>query len=218
MSQRTFAVGTTSVPLIVTLNSAGPVTGETVKARIIVPWLGLGFDFSDDTFKLIGLVVTPELTLTEALTPGGVYFGLWNTSTIVLDADVIVLYQAIGTNAFIADDPVSFQTAGTGSTTIVNAFVQAVFDATNNTLTIVGGIKNAESGLIVSTSATFTVKNELGQTLFAGNTTSVTGIHRHIFPNVSLPPNRILLIHADFVAPPSTFSTVEPITVLGAGA
>jgi hypothetical protein len=218
VTQRTYPVGTSSTPLIVTLNNGGPVTGETVKARIIVPWLGLGFDFSDDTFKLIGLVVTPELTLTEALTPGGVYFGLWNTSGIVADADTIVIYQSVGPNDFIADDPVTFYTAGAASTAIINAFVQAVFDATNRTLTVVGGIKNAESGLIVSTSATFTVKNELDQVLFSGGTTSTTGIHRHIFPNVSLPPNRILLIHADFVAPPSTFSTVEPITVLGTGA
>jgi len=218
VSQRTYPVGTTSVPLIVTLNNGGPVTGETVKARIIVPWLGLGFDFSDDTFKLIGLVVTPELTLTEALTPGGVYFGLWNTSSIVADAETIVLYEATGTNAFIADDPVSFQTAGSSTASIINSFVQAVFDATNRTLTVVGGIKNAESGLILSTSATFTVKDELGQTLFAGSTVSTTGIHRHVFPNVSLPPNRILLVHADFFAPPSTFSTVEPLTVLGRSA
>lgn len=218
MSQRTYPVGTSSVPLIVAINDNGPVSGVTLKARVIVPWSALEFDFNDNSFKAVGTAVTPQVTLTESVTSPGVYFALWNTTSVVADADVIVLYEATGLATFILDDPVSFQTAGTGTTSIVSGFIQAVFDRSNRTLTVVGGVKNAESGLLASTAANLLVKDELDQTLMAATTTSTTGLHRHVFPNVSIAPNRILLVHASFTVGPSTYDTVEPLTVLGTGA
>lgn len=218
MTQRTYPVGQTSVPLIVTLNDTGPVSGVTVKARALVPWAGLEFDFNDNSFKAAGSAVTPQATLTESVYTPGLYFATWNTTSVVADADVVLIYEGSGLATFIMDDPVSFQTAGTGTTSIVNGFVQAVFDRTNRTLTVVGGVKNAESGLLASTSANFEIRDELDQVLMAATTTSTTGVHRNVFPNVSIAPNRILLVHASFTLGPSTYDVVEPLTVLGAGA
>lgn len=215
MSQRTYPVGTTQVPLILTIDREGPVSGLTITARIIVPWTNYAFDFSDNTFKPYGSVVTPTVTLTEWGGYPAIYFYLWDSSSIVTDSDVMVLYECVGTAPFIYDDPISFQTAGSGTTSIINGFCQAVFDLTNRTLTIVAGVKNAESGLLPSTSATFTIKDELGQVEFSGTSTSTTGIHRKIFPNVNLVPNRIYLVDAVFVVGASTFNIVEPITTLG---
>jgi len=215
MSQRTYPVGTNQVPLILTIDREGPVSGRVVTARIIIPWTNQAFDFSDNTFKAFGAVVTPTVTMTEWSSYPAIYFYLWNCSTIVADADVMVLYESVGSTPFIQDDPVSFQTAGTGTTTIVNGFSEAVFDQTNRTLTIVAGVKNAESGLLLSTSATFTIKDELGQVQFSGTSTSTTGIHRKIFPNVNLVPNRIYLVDATFTVGASSFNVIEPITTLG---
>lgn len=215
MTQRRYPVGTASVPLILTIDREGPVSSLSITARIVVPWSNIAFDFSDNTFKPFGSVVTPTVTLTEYTNVPGVYFALWNSSTIVSDSDVLVIYESVGSAPFIYDDQVSFHTAGVGTTSIVAGFSQAVFDQTNRTLTIVSGVKNAESGLLNSTSATFTVKDELGQVQFSGSSTSTTGLHRKIFPNVNLVPNRIYLVDASFVVGPDTFNVVEPITTLG---
>lgn len=214
MSQRTYPVGTAQVPLVMTVNQSGPVTGLTITARIIVPWVGLGFDFADNSFKPVGSLVQPTVILAAATTPG-VYYALWNTSGIIADAETIVVYEC-ASPAFIQDDPVSFQTSLTGGGgQIVNAFVEAMFDSVQNTLTIVGGIKNGESGLIASTDGIITVKDELNNLLLSQTTTSLTGFHRAVFPNPKIPPNRILFIFADFTVGASTFSTVETLAVLG---
>jgi hypothetical protein len=215
MSQRTYPVGTSQVPLILTIDREGPVSGLVVTARIIVPWTNYAFDFSDNTFKPFGSVVTPTVTLTEWGSYPAIYFYLWNSTSIVTDSDVIVIYESVGSAPFIYDDPISFQTAGAGTTTIINGFSQAVFDQTNRTLTIVAGVKNAVSGLLPATSATFTVKDELGRIQFSGTSTSTTGLHRKIFPNVNLVPNRIYLVDAVFVVGASSFNVIEPITTLG---
>lgn len=215
MTQRRYPVGTTSVPLLLTIDREGPVSGLAITARIIVPWSNQAFDFSDNTFKAFGAVVTPTVTLTEYANVPGVYFALWDSSVIVSDSDALVIYESIGSAAFIYDDQVSFHTAGVGTTSIVNGFSQAVFDQTNRTLTIVSGVKNAESGLLLSPTATFTIKDELGQIQFSGTSTSTTGLHRKIFPNVNLVPNRIYLVDASFVVGPDTFNVLEPITTLG---
>lgn len=217
MSHRTFPVGQSSVPLIVTVNNNGPVTGLTVTARVLVPGTNLEFDFNDNTFKTIGSAVQPTLTLTEIVSPisGGVYVGIWDTTSIVADTETLVLYESTGAATFIADDPVDFQTAGAGTTTIINGFIEAAFDKTNRTLTLVGGVKNAESGLIASSAAVFTVKDELGNTVFVANTTSVTGVHRAVIPNVSIVPNRVLVVEADFTVGPSTVSTIDTLAVIG---
>lgn len=215
MSQRIFQTGVSSVPLILTLNNNGPVTGSTVNATIIVPWNGLEFDFNDNTFKTAGTALSPIQAMTESTQQAGVYFFLWNTTSIVADTDVIVVYQSVSPQ-FVQDDPVSFQTsAAGGGSSIVDAFISPVFDEKNGTLTILGGIKNGESGLIVSTSATINVSDELGNLIISQSTTSTNGFHRAVFNNVQIPPNRVLIVEADFDVGASTFSTVETITVLG---
>ena len=217
MSHRTFPVGKASVPLILTVNNNGPVTGLSPFARILVPALSLEFDFGDNTFKAAGTAGTPTIPLAElpSPSPGGVYFASWITSSIVADTDTLVIYESTSGTIFIADDPVDFQTAGAGTTTIINGFLEAAFDKTNRTLTLVGGVKNAESGLIASSAAVFTVKDELGNVLFVANTVSTTGIHRAVIPNVTITPNRVLIVEADFTAGASVISTVETLAVIG---
>ncbi len=78
-----------------------------------------------------------------------------------------------------------------------------------------GGVKNAESGLIASTAGVFTIKDELGNTIKVATTTSTTGVHRAILPNVQLPPNRVLIVEADFTVGPSTVSTIETLALIG---
>jgi hypothetical protein len=214
MSQRVYPVGTSQVPLVVTVDDDGPVSGVPITAKIIAPWAGTQFDFSDNVFKAVASVVQPTVVMTESLDHPGVYFSLWNTSNIVSEADVVAIYEATGTNSFIEDESFTFTTPGDADT-IASSFSETVYDAATKTLTVIAGIKNAAAGILPSTQAAMTIKDELGQTLLAKTTTSTNGLHRAVFPNVTFNPNRILLLFITFTVGAGTFDTVEPITVLG---
>src|SRR3990172_13393984 len=192
MSQRVYSVGTSQVPLVVVVDGPGPVSGLPVTAKIIAPWVGTQFDFSDNVFKLVASVVQPTAVMTESGAHPGVYFFLWNTSNIVSESDVVAIYESTGANPFIEDESFTFTTPG-GADSIVNSFVENVYDATTKTLTVIAGIKNAAAGILPSTQAAMQIKDELGIVLLARTTTSTNGIHRAVFPNVTFSPNRILL-------------------------
>lgn len=209
---RTFPVGTEQVALVLTVNDEGPVAGLTPTARILAPLTGFGFDFDDDTFKAIGSIVTPTVTLAPTTT-SGVYAAVWNTENVQADADVVVVYEHGAPSPFIEDEQIVFES---NQTDFVSSFVEAAFDATNRTLTVVTGIKNAFAGILAPSAVTITIKDELDNTLFAKSLSSATGVHRAVFPSVSnLVPNRVLLIYLVFTVGASTYSTVETITVLG---
>lgn len=210
---RKFLVGTEEVALVLTVNDEGPVTGLAPTARILAPLTGFGFDFDDDTFKAIGSIVTPTVTLAPTTTDG-VYAAVWNTENIQADADLVVIYEHGAPNPFIEDEQITFES---NQTDFISSFVEAAFDATSRTLTVVTGIKNAFSGLLAPSAVSISIKDELGNTLFAKSSSSPDGIHRAVFGNVtSLVPNRVLLIFLTFTVGASTYSTVETITVLGA--
>lgn len=213
MSQRHYAVGTAAVPLILTVNDDGAVSGLTIKALILRISDGAEWDFSDNMFKIPGFVVTPQLTLVESPTQPGVYLETWNTVSIAGPTETVVIYECTATEFFIQDDPVTFQDASLVG--LVTSFAEAVIDKTQRVMTILLGLKSTTAGLIPTTAATVTVKDEFGNTLFSANTTSITGIHRAQFPNVDIAPNRVLTLYVSFTFGLSTFSTIEAIKVLG---
>jgi hypothetical protein len=212
VSQRTYPVGQAQVPFNIAVNKDGPVTGLTVKAKVLRPIDGAQWDFDDDTFKSPGGVVTPQLTLTESTEQPGLYVGPWNTVSVISDTDAIVIYESTATELFIQDDPVSFQT---GVFATVKTFIEPVIDKTQRTMTFVFGLRNSTQGIIPTTAAEIVIKDELGTVLFTKNTTSVNGIHRAIFPNVDIVPNRVLLIEVEFTFGLSVFNTVDTIKVIG---
>lgn len=213
MSQRHYAVGTAAVPLILAVNDDGAVSGLTVKARILRVSDGAEWDWSDNMFKAPGFVVTPQLTLVESPTQLGLYFGTWNTASIVGPTEAVVIYESTVTEFFIQDDPVTFQDAALVG--LVSSFIEPVLDKTQRVLTILLGLKSTTTGLIPTTAATITVKDELGNTLFAKNTISTNGIHRAQFPNVDIVPNRVLIFDITFTFGLSTFSTTDAVKVIG---
>jgi hypothetical protein len=215
VSQRTYPVGQAKVPLIVTVNDNGPVTGLSIVARIFRPSDGAQWDFDDDTFKSPGSVVTPDLALVESGDQPGLYLESWNTTSVIGDTDTVVVYESTATAIFIQDDPVSFQT---GVFATVKTFIEPVVDKTQRTMTIVFGLRNSTQAIIATTSADVTVKDELGTVLFTATTTSANGIHRAIFPNVDIVPNRVLLIEIEFTFGLSTFNTIDAIKVIGTSA
>lgn len=210
---RSYPVGTAEVPLVLTVNDNGPVTGLSIVARIVAPWTGNAFDFSDNTFKPVGSVVTPTIGLTESASSPGVYFALWNTLSIVSDAEAVVLYESTGVTAFVQDEQVLFQSP---LFTQVTPFIEPVLDATQRTLTVLTGLRSSDGGLIATTQADLQIKDELGAVLFSKTTTSTNGIHRAVFPNVTIVPNRILLVEIAFTFGASVFNAVDTIKVLGA--
>jgi hypothetical protein len=205
-------VGQAEVPLNIVVNKDGPVTGLTITAKIFRPSDGAQWDFSDDTFKAPGGVVTPTMTLPESVDQAGLYVGPWNTVSVIADTDAIVIYQSSATEIFIQDDPVSFQT---GVFATVKTFVEPVIDATQRTMTIVLGLRNSTQGIIPTTAAVVVLKDELGNTIATANTTSVTGIHRAQFPNIDLIPNRVYLIYSTFTFGLTVYNTVDAIKALG---
>lgn len=213
MSQRHYPLGTGAVPLILTVNSEGPVAGLTVKARILRISDGAEWDFSDNMFKIPVSVVTPQLTLTESPTQSGVYLGTWATASIVGPTETVVIYESTSIETFIQDDPVTFQDASLVG--LVTSFIEPVLDKTQRVLTVVLGLKSTTTGLIPTTAATVTVKDELGNTLFATDTVSTNGIHRAQFPNVDIVPNRVLIFDITFTFGLSTFSTTDAVKVIG---
>lgn len=215
MSQRTYPVGQAQVPFDIVVNKDGPVAGLTIKAKIFRPIDGAQWDFSDDTFKSPGAVVTPQFTLTESVDQPGLYLGPWNTVSVIADTDAVVIYQSTITAIFIQDDPVSFQT---GVFATVKTFIEPVIDVTQRTMTIVCGLRNSTQGLIPTTAAAVTLKDELGNTIATANTTSTDGIHRAQFPNIDLIPNRVYLVYTTFTYGLSSFNTIDAIKVLGVSA
>lgn len=215
MSQRTYPAGVTYVPLIVAVNDDGPVSGLTVKAKILRPLDSAQWDFSDDMFKIPGAVVTPQLTLTESAEQAGLYVGPWNTASILVVTDAVVIYESTSLAFFIADDPVSILTNAAGGSA-VRPFIEPVIDVTQRLMTILFGLRSSLSDIIATTSAAVTLKDELGNTIAVANTTSTNGIHRAHFPNLSLVPNRVLLVYITFTFGMSTLDTVDAIRVIGA--
>ncbi len=126
-----------------------------------------------------------------------------------------VIYESTAASPFIVDELISFQTAGAGGGAGNLSVVEAVFDRTNRTLTVVSFLQDTQGQVIVSTDMDLTIKDELGQNLFAKALTSTDGIFRAIFPNVSIIPNRILLADMEFTVGPNTIPTTRPLTVLG---
>lgn len=201
------------MPLILAVTSDGAVPGLTVNARILRVSDGAEWDFSDNTFKAPFLVATPQVLLIESPTQPGLYLGLWNTTSVTGPTEAVVIYECTAIEFFIQDDPVTFQ--DTAMVGIVDSFIEPVLDKTQRVLTIVLGLKSTTTGLIPTTAATVTVKDELGNTLFSTNTTSVNGIHRAQFPNVDIIPNRVLLFDMTFTFGLSTFITTDAVKVIG---
>lgn len=214
MSQRTYPVGTTQVPFVLAVDKKGPVSGLTVNARILRPSDGFEWDFSDDSFKAPGSVVTPQLTLTESVTQPGLYLGVWDVSSIVLPTEAAIIYQSTAAEIFIEDDQVIFQ-SGSSTVSVTDSFVEPVIDATQRTLTLVYGLRDSNSGILPTSGATVTVKDELGNTLLTQASTSASGIYRSIFPNVQIAPNRVVIVEVVYTLGLGTFITVEALKVLG---
>lgn len=210
---RVFPIGKNDVPLLVTVNNAGPVGGLTVTAKIFRPDTGDRFDFNDNTFKVTP--ATPSLTLIEQ-TPNfpGVYTSIWDASVLTVETDTVVVYESTVGTLFISDDQVSFQTVS-GAADTVHDNIEAAFDRTNKTLTILAFLQGSTGTVLTATALDFTVKDELGQTVLAKVLTSTNGIFRGVFPNVSLPPNRILLTEMTFTVGSNTFDAAKPLTVIG---
>jgi hypothetical protein len=212
MAHRTYPVGTPLVTLSVAVNSAGPVTGLAVTARVLDPINATEFDFSTNTFVPNGTAVTPTIPLTESPVQIGVYFGPMVTAGIVAEVQTVVVYQAVAVFPFISEDMLDFYEPRLD---FLTAFVEAVFDKTNNTLTVLGGVKNGQSVLQITTAGVITITDELETVLFSKATTSATGIHRAVFPNVSITPNRALLVKASFTIGALTINTINTLAIIG---
>jgi hypothetical protein len=124
----------------------------------------------------------------------------------------VVVYESTAGEIFIQDDPVSFQSTDASA---VKTFVEPVIDKTQRTMTVVFGLLSSANTLIATTGAAVTIKDELGATLFATATVSANGIHRAIFPNVDLVPNRVLIVAIVFTLGVNTYSTTDAIKVIG---
>lgn len=211
---RSYPVGTTQVPFVLAVDHGGPVTGLTVKARILRPTDGFEWDFSDNTFKTPGSVVTPQFTLTESPTQPGLYLGVWNTTSIGLPVEADIIYQSTTIQSFIEDDQVVFSSQAL-SISIVDAFAEAVIDATQKTLTIVYGLKDVNTGVLATPACDIAVKDELENVLLTQHTVSTSGIHRAVFPNVKIAPNRVYILTMAFTFGLGTFNAAQPIKILG---
>jgi L-lactate utilization protein LutB len=124
----------------------------------------------------------------------------------------VVVYESTAGEIFIQDDPVSFQSTDASA---VKTFVEPVIDKTQRTMTVVFGLLSSANTLIATTGAAVTVKDELGNVLMATTTVSASGVHRAVFPNVNLVPNRVLIIAIVFTIGVNTYNTTDAFKVIG---
>jgi len=213
MSARTYPIGTTMVPLVLVVNQVGPVSGLTIIARIYRPQDDTQWDFHDNTFKAPASVITPSISMPEASFQPGLYLANWDTSNISGKTEVDIVYTSVFAPDFVEDDQVLFLAPGTISTQ--DLFVEPVVDTTQNTLTCVFGLRDSTQGLINSQAATIQILDELGNVVLSSNTTSTNGIHRVVFPNVKLVPNRIFLASIVFTVGLNTVPTLQAMRFLG---
>lgn len=211
---RAYPTGTPSVPFVLAVDKRGPVAGLTVTAKILRSD-GSQWDFSDNSFKAPGSVVTPTVTLVESAVQSGLYEGTWDTSGIGVNTEAVIIYQSTAGEPFIEDDQVIF-TNQASVISVSSAFIEPVMDKTQKTLTVVFGLKDSTVGLLATTAATIKIKDELGNVILEKATTSTNGVHRAIFPGVAqIAPNRVYLFSIDFTIGLSTFSTADAMKVIG---
>ncbi len=211
---RTYPIGTADVPLVIAVDNQGPIAGLTVTAKIIRHTDEAIWDWSDNTFKASG-VVQPTETLPASPSQSGLYVATWDISGISVDTEVSIIYQSTATEVFIEEESIHLVPAASVSASLTTMFLEAVIDKTMKTLTVLFGLSD-DSGLVVSTAAVITISDELGNVLFSSSTTSSTGIHRKVFPQAQLIPNRILTAAVDFTVGVSTVSRIQALKVLGA--
>lgn len=210
---RTYSIGVASVPLAIAVDDQGPVSGLTITAKVVRLSDEALFDFNDSTFKTSG-IAQPTETLPESSAQAGLYVGTWDTSGISTDTEVSVLYESTATQVFIEEESIHLAPAPTVSAALTTMFLEAVIDKTQRTMTVVYGLSD-DNGLVNSSSAVLTITDEVGTVLFSATTSSGSGLHRKVFPNVSVIPNRIMTVTADFTVGILTISRVQALKILG---
>lgn len=206
-----YPIGTTQINLSVIVNNAGPVTGLTVNAKIYEFTTGLQFDFSDNTLKSPGAVVTPTLNLPESALVSGAYEATFDSSSVsTIARDLSVVYTSA---IFIGGERIAF---GLSDMSCSGDRTELVFDSVNRTLTIVSMLVDSNGEIVTSaTSMDISISDEFGNVILSQTVAGSSGVFRHVFNNVQQVPNRVLLLSGSISFGSETFSVNRPIVVLG---